>query len=363
MIDVTGVFYGSKYAIRPFKKQASGGVILNTGSVAGMVGFGSVLYVPCCEAKRGGGSDRPMEKDRRREMARTDDDTWDLASSVGTTATLVAAARALATKQPDPLINDPYADALVKAVGLDSCSRFADGALGESGVDLRRLCEPIVVRTRFFDDFFTVAGESGIRQAVILASGLDTRAYRLKWAAESIVLEIDQPRVIEFKTATLAALGVTPAADLRTVGVDLRGDWPQALRASGFDATRPTAWIAEGLLMYLSPQAQDRLLDNITALSAQGSRLATDDIDSTAMSGDWANQLTGRLNRAGSNVDLTELFDPAERNSAREYLATHGWRASVISAIDAYVANGFAPPDDEPGPPTGPGYITAVLDY
>ncbi|MGV9803962.1 class I SAM-dependent methyltransferase, partial [Mycobacterium sp. NPDC003449] len=182
-------------------------------------------------------------------MARTEGDTWDLATSVGSTATGVAASRALATKQPDPLIDDPYADALVKAVGLEHCIRLADGELcveGDQMLDRQRMCEQIAVRTRFFDDFFAHAGRAGIRQAVILASGLDTRAYRLDWPAGTVVFEVDQPEVIEFKTRTLADLGAAPAADRRTVAIDLREDWPAALRAAGFDPAAPTAWIAEG---------------------------------------------------------------------------------------------------------------------
>ena len=125
------------------------------------------------------------------------------------------------------------------------------------------MSEQIAVRTRYFDDFFAEATAAGIRQAVILASGLDTRAYRLDWPDGTVVYEIDQPQVIEFKTRTLADLGAAPSADRRTVGIDLRDDWPAALRAAGFDPTQPTAWIAEGLLVYLPPEAQDRLFDNI----------------------------------------------------------------------------------------------------
>ncbi|HVQ48804.1 MAG TPA: class I SAM-dependent methyltransferase, partial [Mycobacterium sp.] len=168
-------------------------------------------------------------------MARTEGDTWDLASSVGATATGVAASRALASKQPNPLISDPFADALVKAVGLDYCNRMADGDLEFTDDPLfnrERICEQIAVRTRFFDDFFTSAASAGIRQAVILASGLDTRAYRLPWPADAVVFEIDQPQVIDFKTAVLESLGATAAADRRTVGIDLRDDWSTALRDS-----------------------------------------------------------------------------------------------------------------------------------
>ena len=214
-------------------------------------------------------------------MPRTDNDTWDLATSVGATATMVAAARAIATKADNPLIEDRFAEPLVRAVGVDFFTRWADGDLvaadvddHESGWKLEHMPAAMAARTRFFDYFFHDATQAGIRQAVILASGLDARAYRLAWPADMTVFEIDQPEVIEFKTTTLARLGAHPQADLRTVAIDLRHDWPKALVDAGFDTGRPTAWIAEGLFGYLPPEAQDRLLDNITALSADGSRLA-----------------------------------------------------------------------------------------
>ena len=162
-------------------------------------------------------------------MARTEGDTWDLASSVGATATSVAASRALASRGPDPLIDDPYAALLVEAVGLPHFVKVANGELGDQadpmfGMDQMR--EHIAVRTRFFDDFFSDAGTAGIRQAVILASGLESRAYRLSWSHGTVVYEIDQPQVIEFKSATMASIGATTATEHRTVGIDLRDDWP-----------------------------------------------------------------------------------------------------------------------------------------
>ena len=142
--------------------------------------------------------------------------------------------------------------------------------------DLQLETDSIAVRTRFFDDFFLNAARDGIRQSVILAAGLDARAYRLVWPPGSVVYEVDQPKVVEFKTTAMSDLGAAPTADRRTVSIDLRDDWPAALRRSGFDVTQPTSWSAEGLLMYLPPEAQDRLFDNITELSAPGSRLATE---------------------------------------------------------------------------------------
>jgi methyltransferase (TIGR00027 family) len=298
-------------------------------------------------------------------VPRADNDTWDLASSVGATATGVAASRALASKQRNPLINDPFADALVKAVGLEYCNRMADGEL-ESGDDplmnTPRICEQIAVRTRFFDDFFTDAAATGIRQAVILASGLDTRAYRLQWPPDVVVFEIDQPQVIEFKSRVLADLGVTSSADRRGVAIDLRDDWPKALRNSGFDPARPTAWIAEGLLIYLPPEAQDRLFDNITELSAPGSRLATEHMDIQGSPGEWTEKLNERSRRMGSNLDLADLFYTGERNSAGDYLTSKNWDVAIRSTREAYAVNGFEFPDDELTALAGDsGYLSAIL--
>ena len=178
-------------------------------------------------------------------MARTDNDTWDLATSVGATATGVAVGRALANRSDNPLINDPFAEPLVRAVGVDFFTRLASGELDAGDVDdggefgMQRMGDMMAVRTRFFDDFFVEATKAGIRQAVILASGLDARAYRLPWPDGTTVYEIDQPTVIEFKTKTLSDLGAKPTADLRAVAMDLRNDWPTALRGAGLDPPSP----------------------------------------------------------------------------------------------------------------------------
>ena len=149
-------------------------------------------------------------------------------------------------------------------------------AAPESTGAMSRMADNMAVRTKFFDEFFLDATKAGIKQVVILASGLDSRAYRLAWPAQTVVYEIDQPQVIEFKTRALAELGAEPTTERRVVAIDLRDDWPTALRTAGFDPSQPTAWSAEGLLGYLPPEAQDRLLDTITELSAPGSRLATE---------------------------------------------------------------------------------------
>ncbi|OYV23640.1 MAG: SAM-dependent methyltransferase [Mycobacterium sp. 20-66-4] len=238
---------------------------------------------------------------------RTDGDSWGLAHSVGATATMVAASRAVASQGPDALLDDPWADPLVRAVGLDIFVRIIDGEVNfeDDGLMNRTTrIHQMTVRTRFFDDFFTGAGKDGVRQAVILASGLDTRAYRLQWPAGTVVYEIDQPEVIAFKTDTLADLGAIPTAQRRTIAIDLRDDWPAALREGGFDPTQPTAWSAEGLLPYLPPEAQDRLFDHITSLSAPGSRLATEHVpDPNAFTDERLQRITERWRSFGFNLD------------------------------------------------------------
>jgi methyltransferase (TIGR00027 family) len=266
--------------------------------------------------------------------SRTDGDSWDLASSVGTTATMVAAARAVCSREQSPLFDDPYAAPLVRAVGLDFFTNLADGKveLPDDGnpAGPAFLTTSIAVRTRFFDDFFSDAGAAGIRQAVILASGLDSRAYRLPWRDGTVVYEIDQPQVIEFKTTTMASIGASPAAEHRTVGIDLREDWPKALCDNGFDIYQPTAWSAEGLLVYLPPDAQDRLFDDITTLSAPGSRLATEyHPDAAASIGARLQQVSEQWRDAPVDMDITKLFYEGERHGVVEYLTEHGWDVSA----------------------------------
>ena len=302
-------------------------------------------------------------------MARSDSDTWDLASSVGATATMVAVARALATEDTDPIINDPFAAPLVRSVGIDFFTRAVDGEIsptdvGETGnVELQTETDSLAVRTRFFDDFFTGATGDGVRQAVILASGLDTRAYRLRWPAGTVVYEIDQPQVIAFKTNTLADLGAAPTADRRAIAVDLRDDWPAALADGGFDVTQPTAWSAEGLLPYLPPEAQDRLFDNISALSAPGSRLATEHVpDPNAFSDEHLQRISERWQRFGFDLNAADLFYRGERNVVLDYLTAHGWQVTLHPARELYARNGFEFPEDEMAASFGEmSYVAATL--
>ncbi|ORX03207.1 class I SAM-dependent methyltransferase [Mycolicibacillus trivialis] len=284
-------------------------------------------------------------------MARSDADSWDLATSVGATATMVAAQRALASAGPEPLIDDPFAAPLVRAVGMDAYTRLVDGQIEVpegAEFDPQRMARGMGLRTRFFDRHFMDAADAGIRQAVILAAGLDARAYRLAWPAGTVVYEVDMPAVIEFKTTTLAGLGAEPTAERRTVAIDLREDWPAALRAAGFDPDAPTVWSAEGLLVYLPPAAQDALFDNITALSAPGSRLACEFMpDTTVFAGELWREHHDKLRALGFTVDVSELIYHGDRNHVVDYLTESGWAVDGTAAPQLHAEHGFDYPDDE----------------
>lgn len=282
---------------------------------------------------------------------RTDRDRWDLATSVGATATMVAAQRALASDPEHALIDDPFAAPLVRAVGIDVYTRLVNGEIptGEdSEFDPDRMAQGMASRTRFYDDFFLEATRSGIGQAVILASGLDARAYRLPWPADTVVYEVDMPEVIEFKTLTLQDLGAEPTAERRTVSVDLRDDWASALRAAGFDTEAPSAWSAEGLLVYLPDDAQDALFDNITALSAPGSRLAFEFVPDTRIFQDerWRAH-HDRMSELGFEIDFNDLVYHAERSHILDYLSRDGWQTTSHTTKELHEVNGFSYPDDE----------------
>jgi len=266
---------------------------------------------------------------------------------------MVAAARAIATNADNPVINDQFAEPLVRAVGVDFFTRWVNGDLASADVDdeestwkLEHMPDAMAARTRFFDSFFQDAAQAGIRQAVILASGLDARAYRLAWPAGMTVFEIDQPEVIAFKAATLQSLGAAPTAELRTVAIDLRQDWPTALVEAGLDKTLPTAWIAEGLLGYLPPDAQDRLMDNISALSVEGSRLAVEAIpDRPERDVEQAREMmrrsTAKWAEQGFELDWESLGFEGERKDVADYLQNLGWRSAGIPMSQLLADNGL----------------------
>lgn len=295
---------------------------------------------------------------------RTHDDSWDIASSVGTTAVMVAAARAVETASADPLINDPYARILVEGAGVGVWAMMIDDDWVARVVEIDPEGAAIfahmgnyqAVRTRFFDDYFAAAGAAGIRQVVILASGLDSRAYRLDWPAGTTVFEIDQPKVLEYKQSVLSEHGVQATSTRKEVAIDLRQDWPKALQDAGFDASARTAWLAEGLLMYLPSEAQDRLFAQITELSTVGSRIA---VETAPIHAEERRRLMKERFEVikekfglGDSLDVGELMynDPGRADVA-EWLGAHGWDSAVAkSAAEMRRLDRWALPDGPDSP-------------
>ncbi|KHO20367.1 SAM-dependent methyltransferase [Mycolicibacterium setense] len=278
---------------------------------------------------------------------RSHDDTWDIATSVGSTAVMVAAARAGETGRDNPLIRDPYAAILVAGAGTGFWETLLDqdvaAKIAEVDDEAAKIFEHMgsyqAVRTHFFDEYFAAAAAAGIRQIVILASGLDSRAYRLDWPAGTTVYEIDQPKVLEYKAETLAAHGVQPSAQRREVAIDLRQDWPTALREAGFDDGQPTAWLAEGLLMYLPADAQDRLFELVTELSAPGSRIAAETAGVTA--GERREEMRERFERFAAQFNMEQalniqdlIYEDPDRADVAEWLNDHGWWADGVHSLD-----------------------------
>jgi len=259
---------------------------------------------------------------------------------------MVAAARAAETDRPEPLIRDPYAKILVADAGTGAWEYMLDDAfvskIAETDAEIAAMFQHMgnyqAVRTHFFDEFFGTAVDAGIRQVVILASGLDSRAFRLAWPAGTTVFEIDQPKVLEYKAATLALHGVGPSAERREVAIDLRQDWPSALVKAGFDIAQPTAWLAEGLLMYLPSEAQDRLFTQITELSAPGSQVAAETMGFHAE--DRRERMRERFAALSAQfdvdpIDITELtYEDPDRADVAVWLAAHGWRSDALASND-----------------------------
>ncbi|QWF85010.1 class I SAM-dependent methyltransferase [Amycolatopsis sp. CA-230715] len=270
---------------------------------------------------------------------------WDIVTSVGITALGVAAARAIETHREEPLVSDPYAARFVRAAKppnpMPTTPAEAAALVDHEGLWVLNSAY-MAVRTRFFDDYFRRATDDGVRQAVILAAGLDSRAFRLDWPQGTAIYEVDQPKVLEFKQEVLDEQGATARGTRRTVPVDLRDNWSAALLDAGFVPDEPTAWLAEGLLPYLPPEAEQLLLDTIDKYSGPGSWLSVEQpIDMARMLDDA--QVGDVATQWG--VDIRSLIHDDARPDAKDTLRSLGWE--IVDECAADVARRYGRNLDE----------------
>jgi methyltransferase (TIGR00027 family) len=261
---------------------------------------------------------------------------WDIVSSVGLTALAVAAARAAESMRPDRLIDDPYAAAFVAAVPsvVPALRGWPDepAELSPREAIIVRSSHYLGLRSRVLDDYLRDACVAGCGQVVIVAAGLDARAFRLDWPAGLRLFEIDQPKVLEFKETVLADTGARARCARTPVAVDLREDWPAALLAAGFDRRVPTVWLVEGLLAYLPADAEQRLFEHVTALSPTGSRLA---VERTVHVASMVDRPEMRDLEAEAGMGVRHLFNTEPRPEPAVWLTGAAWSVAEEPASAA----------------------------
>lgn len=234
---------------------------------------------------------------------------------LGSTAHWTAAVRAKESMREDRLFNDPWAAALA-------------GQEGQAWVEQRSADSvvPIVLRTRFFDDFLQrITFQNGTRQVVLLAAGLDTRAFRLNWPEQTRLFELDQPAVLQDKEQVLRSAGAQPTCIRQTIGVDLTAPWQEPLIQAGFEPHYPSGWLLEGFLFYLTNESLTYLFDEVTSLAAPGSWLGFDIINSAVLTSPWTRPWVEM--QASSGAPWIGTMDDPEK-----FLGTRSWKATLSQA-------------------------------
>jgi methyltransferase (TIGR00027 family) len=234
---------------------------------------------------------------------------------LGTTARWTAAVRAKEREREDRLFDDPWAATLAGQEGQAWMEqRSADSVI------------PIVLRTRFFDDWLQrITLQNEIWQVVLMAAGLDTRAFRLNWPEHTRLFELDQPAVLEYKEQILRSAGAQPTCTRQMVQVDLTASWKEVLVQAGFDPQQPSGWLLEGFLFYLPNESLTHLLDEVTGLAAPGSYMGFDIINSAVLTSPWTRPWVEMQAQSGAPW-IGTLDDPAG------FLAARGWKTTLTQA-------------------------------
>ncbi|MGA8547882.1 MAG: SAM-dependent methyltransferase [Mycobacterium sp.] len=258
-------------------------------------------------------------------------------TGIGATSLGVAVLRARESSRTNRLFNDAYAQAFVDRAD-------PGGSMWNSRSDgpdfLHLMAGQVAVRTRYFDDALLEAAIAGVDQVVLLACGMDSRAFRLGWPTGTTVYEVDQPEVLAFKSTVLQEMHARPHCRRVEVALDLRSDWPAALLNAGFDPAKPTSWLAEGILYALDPSAADLFLERITDCSSPGSTLACDHAEDSALL---------RAARAAISAELVSMWQGGPSEDLSGWLHKRGWNADVVEVAQVAAQYGRpAPPAFDP---------------
>jgi methyltransferase (TIGR00027 family) len=273
---------------------------------------------------------------------------------VGRTSLGVARVRAWESRRPDRLFDDPYAAAFAAAAEPDGAAAETESGAGSAeaaeserpgaaktgesaarGSFRARLAYHVIIRTRFYDDYLLAACEAGCRQVVLLAAGLDTRAYRLPWPDGVHLYELDLPEVLSFKEGVLTEQGAVARCTRTTLATDLREDWPARLAEAGHDATSPTVWLIEGLLVYLSAEETTTVLTRAGARSAPGSRLSLERNNATT---------TISAEERAELKDYTSLWKGGLGSETEDWLSQNGWQVETHDLTE--IAASYGRPTD-----------------
>lgn len=261
-----------------------------------------------------------------------------VASLLGATAGWTASVRSLESVRSDALFNDPWAASLAGTEGEAwIAQRTPDSVL------------PIVLRTRFFDDFLMRSmQQTEVRQIILMAAGLDTRAFRLPWPEKASLFELDQAAVLQYKEKVLQAADAQPRCLRQCVAADLTMPWEQKLIECGFDPQQPSIWLLEGFLFYIPCEVLVKVLNDVSALAAPGSRLGFDIINSAMLTSHWTKAWVEMQAKSGAPW-IGVLDDP------EGFLSGLGWQVTLTQAgqPDAHYGRWTLPviPTNMPGMP------------
>jgi methyltransferase (TIGR00027 family) len=273
----------------------------------------------------------------------------DKVSRVSRTAVGVTWLRAREGRRPDPLFDDPYAEAfLAEARPVVARETVAAGQRDTVGAIFGL---HVVLRTRFYDDYLLAAAAAGCRQVVLLAAGLDSRAFRLDWPAGVRLFELDLPELLDFKERVLADRKAVPRCERTVLRVDLREDWPRQLIEAGFRPTEPTAWLVEGLLIYLTADEAAGLLTAVDGLSAPGSRLSCEHRDNAS------NAVLEKAWATPTMAEVTALWKGGLGESVAGWLERAGWQIRTHDGTT--LAESYGRPDRDAA---GVGFLVAVKE-